>query len=668
MSIRAQLALVVVLFLVPLALLGLLFQEQSRKDISFAEKERDGVVYLGAVWPVLTGLIGAASETRGLEAARSATPTLDQVSRFDAAMDSHEAAAALRSGLAGIGWPGRRIIRDAGTEQTIAAARALLTKVADGSNLTLDPDIDSFYVMDVVTTKLPEVVDRLGSLLALLRAGREAAALGDDEKAELMIQLGGLGSATAGAAASLDSAIKGNPDGSIRRALEGPAKAFARASEAFQAESKRAAIAFRDDAQRRALDLAPLERLFGEAMQSADAFWRAGTAELDRLLAVRIQGFVSHLWTMLGIAAAVTVLALAAVVLIGLRLSRRLSLLRRAMRALAEGQSGAVAGLDQRDEIGDIAADAERAFADHEARVEALQRERQEAEVAAASRRRDEMNALADRFQAAVGDIVGEVSAAAGRLESTAAALTRTADLTRHNAATVETASTQAAAGVQAVTSATDRMGSSIAEIARQVQASSRIAEEAVRQAETTDARIATLSQAAARIGDVVALITAIAEQTNLLALNATIEAARAGEAGKGFAVVAQEVKALAAQTGKATGDIAAQIAEMQQATQDSVGAIKAISGTIGRIAETAAAIAGSMDEQRTATSEITHHIRQAATGTGRVVETIAVVSRGAEDTGAASGDVQGAAGQLAADSDSLRAEVDRFLATVRAA
>nr|WP_284694350.1 methyl-accepting chemotaxis protein [Rhodoplanes serenus] len=208
-------------------------------------------------------------------------------------------------------------------------------------------------------------------------------------------------------------------------------------------------------------------------------------------------------------------------------------------------------------------------------------------------------------------------------------------------------------------------MGSSIAEIARQVQASSRIAEEAVRQAETTDARIATLSQAAARIGDVVALITAIAEQTNLLALNATIEAARAG---KGFAVVAQEVKALAAQTGKPTDDIAAQIAEMQQATQDSVTAIKAISGTIGRIAETAAAIAGSMDEQRTATSEIAHHIRQAATGTGRVVETIAVVSRGAEDTGAASGDVQGAAGQLAADSDSLRAEVDKFLATVRAA
>jgi methyl-accepting chemotaxis protein len=83
-----------------------------------------------------------------------------------------------------------------------------------------------------------------------------------------------------------------------------------------------------------------------------------------------------------------------------------------------------------------------------------------------------------------------------------------------------------------------------VSDIARRVQESSDIAREAVGQAERTDARIAELSQAASRIGDVIKLITAIAEQTNLLALNATIEVARAGEAGRGFAVVAQKVKA----------------------------------------------------------------------------------------------------------------------------
>ena len=123
-----------------------------------------------------------------------------------------------------------------------------------------------------------------------------------------------------------------------------------------------------------------------------------------------------------------------------------------------------------------------------------------------------------------------------------------------------------------------------------------RIAAEAVKQAEKTNARINELSQAAGRIGDVVKLITSVAEQTNLLALNATIEAARAGEAGRGFAVVASEVKALAAQTANATEEIGTQIASMQGATQESVTAIKEIGGTIGQHPEIASTIAAAVE------------------------------------------------------------------------
>ena len=163
-------------------------------------------------------------------------------------------------------------------------------------------------------------------------------------------------------------------------------------------------------------------------------------------------------------------------------------------------------------------------------------------------------------------------------------------------------------------------MTTSINEIGRQVLDSNRIATEAVDQATRTDARIAELSLAANRIGDVTKLITDIAEQTNLLALNATIEAARAGDAGRGFAVVAQEVKALASQTAKATDEISRQIAGMQAATRESVVAIKEISGTIGRVSEIAATIAAAIEEQGAATQEIARSVQQAAIGTTQVV------------------------------------------------
>jgi methyl-accepting chemotaxis protein len=367
--------------------------------------------------------------------------------------------------------------------------------------------------------------------------------------------------------------------------------------------------------------------------------------------------------------------ALVALMLVGswvfsvFAIARPTSALAARMRELAAGNFDVVLpGLGRKDEIGAVAASVE------EFKVMAQEKARKEAEAKAeqdrliAEQRRADMHRLANEFEAAVGEIVETVSAASTELEAAAGTLTQTADGTQRLATTVASASEEASASVQSVASATEELATSVSEIGRQIESSTQIARDAVRQAEQTDQRIHTLNQASTKIGDVVNLITTIAEQTNLLALNATIEAARAGEAGRGFAVVASEVKALAAQTAKATSEISEQIAEIQTATGDSVAAIKEISTTIQNISQITATIAAAVEEQGAATKEIARNVSQAAEGTTQVASNIIEVNRGANETGSASSQVLSSAQSLSSDSNRLKLEVGKFLATVRAA
>ena len=345
-----------------------------------------------------------------------------------------------------------------------------------------------------------------------------------------------------------------------------------------------------------------------------------------------------------------------------------LTAMTRAMGLLAGGDLAVeIPGRGKTDEIGDMAKAIE-VFKTNMIDTERMRADQVEVEARQAESRKQDMVRLADQFEQAVGEIVDTVSSASGELEASAGTLTATATRAQDLSTEVASASQEATANVQAVASATEQLSSSVSEIARQVQESARIASDAVGQATKTNARVSELSKAAARIGDVVELISTIAGQTNLLALNATIEAARAGEAGRGFAVVASEVKALAEQTAKATGEIAQQVSGIQAATEESVGSIREISGTIERLSEISSTVAAAVEQQGAATQEISRNVQQAAHGTQRVSTNIGDVQRGAAETGSASSQVLSAARSLSADSNRLKQEVAKFLSSVHAA
>src|SRR5258708_54468 len=355
--------------------------------------------------------------------------------------------------------------------------------------------------------------------------------------------------------------------------------------------------------------------------------------------------------------------------MLGRGISRPMGAMCAAMHKLAAGDFEIVLpGLGRSDELGEMAGAVEEFKMQAVAKAERDAAAHDAANRASSEARRAELIRFADDFEAAVGAIVSNVSASAVQLESAAGTLTRTAETTQSLSSQATGASEAASSNMQSVSTATEELSHSVGGVGRQVQESSRIAEVAGKQAEQTDARIGKLSRAAQQIGDVVKLITAIAEQTNLLALNATIEAARAGDAGRGFAIVAAEVKSLSSQTAKATDETSSHILGMQDATQESVAAIKEIGNTIVQISTIASTIATAVSQQSSATQEIAQSVQSVALGTQEVADNITEVNRGATETGSASEEVLNSARTLSAESTRLRAELDRFMANIRAA
>ncbi len=368
--------------------------------------------------------------------------------------------------------------------------------------------------------------------------------------------------------------------------------------------------------------------------------------------------FWSMVRTASAVIAALMLLSIAIAWLITRSVVKPLSSLKERMASLSTGELDApVSHADRSDEIGQMARTVQ-VFRDAMIETNRLREEQAAVEQRQSQQRKIDMNRLADQFESEVGEIITLVSIAADQLEASSTTLSKTADTVEEVSQRASSASGEASANVHSVAAASEELASSVSEISRQVGTSARIAGEAVDQAQKTDARISQLSQAAARIGDVVDLIKTIAGQTNLLALNATIEAARAGAAGKGFAVVAAEVKTLAEQTAKATGEISQQIADIQSATEDSVTAIKEIGATIGRISEISSV----------ATQEISRNVQRAADGTSQVAASISDVQRGASETGGASSQVLSAAQSLSNESNRLKREVAKFMNSVRAA
>jgi methyl-accepting chemotaxis protein len=401
---------------------------------------------------------------------------------------------------------------------------------------------------------------------------------------------------------------------------------------------------------------------------SIDALTKRGSERIEAIDRTTEALYEQRFWLLVALAVGASLSALAIGGFVGHRqIARPLDAVTIAIQRLAAGDYTLPQVKPRKDEIGDIWK-AMMVFGSAMQEAERLRAAQADTEQEIASRRRAEMESLAHQFEAGVGGLVQQLSAAAQEMETTAQTMAAMALQTNQQSNTVASAAEETSANVQAVSAATEELAASSREIGSQVSQTSVSAAKAVENTRRTNERVQALSHSAQKIGDVVALINTIAGQTNLLALNATIEAARAGEAGRGFAVVASEVKELANQTAKATEEVGSQIAHIQEATRETVEAIREIGATIDEVHQIAVSVAAAVEQQQAATQEIARNVSEAARGTQDVSGNIVQVQAAATESGSAASQVLSAAGELAQNSQALSRQVERFLAGIRAA
>ena len=714
LKIWQKLALVALVVAIPLVTLIVLFVNSRNEQIDSARSELTALDYEASLRRLLEALprhrdlmntvLSGDSAKMGLaqRAARKVDEALAETSRLDDAQGQKLAVSekwnALKTRWIELKTQSRTLqAKDSFNRHTLLANDLVehMRFVADRSGLTTDPQLDSYYLWDLMISGAISGAQYSTDLRSFFGAVSAKGNVTVEEAAQLVMLsrqfqfIGALVERDSSSMFRYNPAIKSW----LGDGLASAAEAAARLNQVSQAELSGGVVKVDGKA------------LFEPCAAAANTHYQLFDKSqkiMADLLAARIANLGRQKTTQLFVIMTVAFLAFLLAYWIWREMNRQVNSMTRTFARISGGDLRARADVLGKDELGRLAISLNN-MADNTLTLVQSREERDRIQNNI-TKLLEEVSGVADGDLTLEAEVTADLTGAIadsfnymiGQLRQIISNVQKTTMEVTSSASGVRLTATRLAEGSEVQARQIVQASASIAEMARSIQQVSQSATQATEvahqalqsaqggattvrrtidgmnairtQVQETAKRIKRLGESSQEIGEIVQLIGDIADRTSILALNASIQAALAGEAGKGFGVVAEEVERLAERATEATKKISSLIRSVQGDTSEAIAAMEETTREVVGGSQLANEAGKRLDEIEAVSRQITGLVqsiseqsRTQAQGSEAVSKSVAGISAYTQQTAAGAQQAEESIGRLADLAGELNSSLKRF-------